>query len=282
MTEFVQYLATGLALGCTFALVASGIVFIARVTGIVNFSQGIFSVLGGLTAASVVGAGLPMAVAVVVSLIVSVVVGVIAAVVIMGRRSTGHDSSMIISLGFGILLYAPMVMIWGDQPVSLRGLSGTFSLGGVTLSYQYLLIIGVTLLVFAAIALFFSKTYLGKALTASASNPESAEVLGIKVRRMGVIAFVIASMLGAVAGILLMPIQPMAFNSDVSLVLNGFAAAVFGQLTRPGRAFAGAMILGVAQSLTAGYLSAAYQLPVALVILILVLVWQSRRKVLVA
>jgi len=282
MTEFVQYLATGIALGCTFALVASGIVVIARVTGIVNFSQGIFSVLGGLVAASVVGAGLPIWLAALVSLVACAVVGVVAAFVISGRRSTTLDASMIISLGFGIFLYAPMVLIWGDQPVSLQGLPGTFSLGGVTLSNQYLLVIGVTVVVFAAIVLFFSKTYLGKALTACASNPDAAETFGIKVRRMGVIAFVIAAILGGVAGILLMPIQPMAFNSDVSLVLNGFAAAVFGQMTKAGRAFVGALVLGVAQSFAAGYLSAAFQLPIALVILVLVLLWQSRGKVLVA
>lgn len=107
-------------------------------------------------------------------------------------------------------------------------------------------------------------------------------MVGIKVRRMGLVAFMIAAVLGGLAGILIMPIQPMAYNSDVDLVLNGFAAAVFGRMTDPGRAFAGAMLLGIVQSLAAGYLSAAYQLPVAMVILVVVLVWQSRRKVLVA
>lgn len=282
MTLFIQLLVSGVALGCVFALVASGIVVVARVSGIVNFSQGIYAVVAGFCAASFADAGLPRGVSDLAALAICALLGLVGGIIIMGRSDTDRDASMILSLGFGILLYAPIVLIWGDQPRSLAGVPGSIRLGDIAMSNQYLLIVVVALVVFAGLAWFFGHTYLGKGMTACASDPLSAQAVGISVRRMCLIAFGIAGALGGIAGLLLMPVQPMAFNSDMTLALNGFAAAVFGRLNRPDLAFAGAIVLGVVQSMVAGYVSGALQLPVSLIVLIGLLIWQSRRKVLVA
>lgn len=158
MSELIQYLVSGVALGCTFALIASGIVVIARVTGAVNFAQGVFSVLAGLITASLLHASLPHGLAELIALIICAIVGLLAGFIILGKRGTSHQSMMIISIGVGILLYAPMVLIWGDLPVPLEGIGGALTIAGVRLSYQYLLIIVVTVLAFAALVLFFNRT----------------------------------------------------------------------------------------------------------------------------
>lgn len=282
MSQFVQYLVSGIALGSAFALVASGIVLIYRVTGVVNFAQGSFAVLGGLVTFSTLGWGLPHGPAEVVALLFCGAFGFVAGVIVLGRSGTPSESALIISLGIGILVYAPAVIIWGDQPVSFDALTGSFTVGGISLQRQYLLVVAVAAIAFAAMAGFFTRTYLGKGMTACASNPEAAAMVGINVRKMGILAFTFAGVLGALAGLLVTPLQPVSFNSDVSFALNGFAVAVFGGLRRPGLAFVGGLFLGVAESLVAGYYQPAYQLPIALLLMISVLVWQSRGKVLAA
>jgi branched-chain amino acid transport system permease protein len=132
--------------------------------------------------------------------------------------------------------------------------------------------------VFTLLALFFGRTYLGKALSACAANPYAARAVGIDVTRMGLVAFALGGVLGGAAGVLLTPLQPISYNSDVLLITNGFAAAVLGGLTRPGVALAGALTLGVAEAMVAGYYEASYQTVVALALMLTIMVWRASRR----
>jgi branched-chain amino acid transport system permease protein len=147
---------------------------------------------------------------------------------------------------------------------------------------QFLLVAGVTAAAFALLALFFNRTYLGRALTACSSNPYAARLVGIDTTRMGLVSFALGGALGGLAGVLLTPLQPVAFNSDVGLAINGFAAAVFGGILRPGTALVGALVLGVAEALVAGYSRASFQSGVALVVMLGLMVWQASRRPAVA
>ena len=95
---------------------------------------------------------------------------------------------------------------------------------------------------------------------------------------MGLVAFGVGGGLGGLAGVLLTPLQPVAFNSDVALAINGFAAAIFGGLLRPGVALMGALVLGVAEALVAGYGQASLQSGVALVVMLGIMVWRASRQ----
>jgi branched-chain amino acid transport system permease protein len=136
----------------------------------------------------------------------------------------------------------------------------------------------VTLVVFAGLAAFFGRSYLGKALTACFSNPYAARLSGINVTRMGLIAFTLGGLLGCVAGVLLTPLQAVSFNSDVSFAVYGFAAAVFGGLVRITAALVGGLILGIAEALIGGYLNDQYQIAAALVLMLAIMVWQASRR----
>ncbi|MFF5262227.1 branched-chain amino acid ABC transporter permease [Actinomadura viridis] len=277
MSAFLSYLINGLAVGCGFALIGSGLVAVHRVTRVVNFAQAMFAVVAGLSAASFLNAGLPHGAAEVAAVAVAVGAGLLVGLLAIGRRGTSPLSSLIITLGIGILAYAVEVMIWGDQPRSFPGLGGSFTLAGATVQKQYLLVIGATAVTFTALALFFGRTYAGKGLTACASNPYAAQVIGIDVRRMGLLAFGLGGALGGIAGVLVTPLQPISFDSDVTLIVNGFAAAVFGGLTRPGAALAGGLVLGVAEAMVAGYGKASYQIEVALGLMLAIMIWQAVR-----
>ena len=278
MRLFLQYAASGIATGCAFALVATGFVAIYRVTRVVNFAQGVFAVLAGMLAYSLLLIGVPHILAEGLAVLVAAVAGAIIGFVALGRRGTTPLASLIITLGLGIGSYAVLILIWGDQPISFDGLKGNLDIGGVGMQVQYVLVVVMTAAAFATMGLFFERTYLGKGLTACASNPRAAQLMGIDVRTMGLVAFALGGALGGLAGVLLTPVQPVSFNSDVAIAISGFAAAIFGGLLRPGAALVGGLVLGIAEALVAGYGQASLQSGVALVIMLGIMVWRASRR----
>jgi branched-chain amino acid transport system permease protein len=278
MSAFVQYLTSGLALGCTFALIGSGFVVIHRVTRVVNFAQGAFPVVAVPAAASLLARGLPHGVAEVAAIALAGLIGLVVGVIAIGKPGTPPLASLVITLGLAVFAYAIEIIVWGDQPVSFPGIPGSLTVAGARLQQQYFLVIVVALVTFALLELFFSRTYLGKGLAACASNPYSARLVGIHVTRMGLVAFALGGVLGGLAGVLVTPLQAVAFDSDVTLAINGFAAAIFGGLMRPMLALVGGLVLGVAQAFVAGYISSAFQTEVALTVMLALMVWQAGRR----
>lgn len=280
MSAFLQYLISGLAVGCVLALLGSGFVVIQRVTGVINFAQGTFSVLSAFVAYSLLSqAGLPHGVSEILGILAAGGLGVVIGAITLGRRDITPLSALVVTLGIAVAAYAAEVVIWGANPLSYNGVAGTFTIAGAQLQYQYLLVIGVTLLVFAGLWAFFGRTYTGRGLTACADNPYAARVVGIDPRRMGVGAFALGGLLGGIAGVLIIPLQPLSFDSDINLAVSGFAAAIFGGLANFELALAGGLILGVAESFVAGYIQASYEIEVALGLMLVLMVVQSRNRV---
>lgn len=277
MSAFIAYLVSGIAIGCTFALVASGFVVIHRVTRVVNFAQGMFAVVGGMAAASLLSSGLPHGAAELVAVLLSGVVGFAVGVITIGKPGTPVLASLIITLGLAIGAYAGEVIVFGDQPVSFTMAGGALTFFGAHVLWQYFLVIAVTAVTFAALGMFFSRTYVGKALTACSSNPYAARLAGISVVRMGLLAFALGGLLGGLAGVLITPLQPVSFDSDVLLAVNGFAAAIFGGLMRPGTTLLGGLLLGVCESMIGGYINASYEIEVALMLMLAIMVWRAVR-----
>jgi branched-chain amino acid transport system permease protein len=273
LSDLAGYLVTGLGTGCGFALVGSGLVAVYRVTRVVNFAQGAFAVVGGMCAASFLSV-LPHGIAELAAVAVAAVVGLLVGAVAL---RTTPQPALIVTLGLAVFAYAVEVLVWGDQPRSFAGLPGSVAIFDSRVQTHYLLVIGVTLPVFAAMALFFGRTDTGKALTACASNPYAARVIGIDVRRMGLLAFTIGGALGGLAGVLVTPVQQITFDADVTLIVNGFAAAVLGGLTRPAVTLAGGLLLGVTQAMVAGYGNAAHQTDIALGLMLAVMIWRAVR-----
>jgi branched-chain amino acid transport system permease protein len=275
MNELVVYLVSGVALGSSFALIGSGFVVVHRVTRVVNFAQGSLAVVGGMVSATLLDGRLPHGVGEVLAVLISGAVGLLVGVLAVGRRGTPPLISLIVTLGASMLISAAIIWLWGQDPVSPPGLDGSTTVLGASVELQRLLVVGATLVAFLALAVFFSRSYVGKALTACASNPFAARMVGIDVRRMGLLAFGLAGVLGGLAGVLVAPTNAVSSYSDLPLALSGFAAAVFGGLVSPLRTLVGGLGLGVAGQLTAGYLDGSYQTEVALLLMLLVMIVRS-------
>ena len=278
MSTLAQYLITGVSQGFLLALLATGFVIIYRVTKVVNFAQGAFVVLGGFIAYSLLGAGVPHGVSELLAVLASAAIGLVfGAVTILGKM--GPTASLMTTIGLSLFSEAIAMLVWGTVPLTFSGLSGVdFKLGGVFIQPQYLLLIGVSIVVLAVLWLVLDRTYVGKAMTACASNPYAARLSGINVKAMGLVSFAIGGALGGLGGVLVTPLFPLTYDSDVNLAILGFAAAIVGGLTSPGLALAGGLAFGVTEELVAGYWSEADQTAVALGLMILLLLWQSHRR----
>jgi branched-chain amino acid transport system permease protein len=275
MTELVAYLISGIALGSSFALIGSGFVVVHRVTRVVNFAQGSVAIVGGLASATMLNGRLPHGLGELAAVVLCGLLGLVVGWLAIGRRGTPPLISLIVTLGASMLISAGIIWLWGQDPVSPPGLSGSVTILGADVQRQRLLVVAATVVAFAVLALFFSRSYLGKGLTASASNPFAARMVGIDVRRMGLLAFGLAGILGGLAGVLIAPSVALSFSSDLPLALSGFAAAVFGGLTSPLRTLFGGLSLGVAGQLTAGYLNGSYQTEMALLLMVVIMIVRS-------
>ena len=278
MGALLQYLVTGLGVGCAYALTGSGLVAIYRVTGVVNFAQGGFAVIAALFVSSMLGLGLPHGAAELLAVVLAALAGLLVGLVAIAKPGTTAQSSLIVTLGVGLLAYGAEILVWGDQPRSFPGLPGSVDVLGARFQTHYLLIIGVTAVVLLGMELLFGRTDTGRALTAAAANPYAARIVGISVTRTGLLAFVIGGALGGLAGVLVTPVQQVTFDADVLLVVNGFSAAILGNLVRPWWTLLGGLLLGVTQALVAGYWSTSYQAEVALVFMLAVMVVQAGRR----
>ena len=273
MTDLLQLLLAGVSVGAVYALVAMGFTVIFSVSEIINLTQGEFAALAGLIGISATTAGLPMPLAMLIAIVTVVASALLIRLVIAPVKRMTTLLSIILTLGLSTALKAAMLLVWGPEGRGLDPLpGGDFVVWGVAVRSQYLWIVGVTAVVSVAVAWFYERTLTGKALRACAEQPTAARLVGISVAGATLLSFGIAGFLGAVAGVLASPVYFSAWDSGLALGLKGFVAATLGGLTSIRGAIAGGLVLGVLESLVAGYIDSGFRDAVAFVVLIVVLV----------
>jgi branched-chain amino acid transport system permease protein len=279
MTTFLQLVVVGISTGSVFAIVGMSLVLVYRATGIVNFAQGVFAVLGGLLTYSI-GKHLSLPLAAVLATFVTAVIATLVAVVAVGVRGrTTHLASLIITVGIAIFAEAALLAGFGEVPRSYGAVSDrAWDIGGVLIQPQYAVLVFVALAAAVGLTLFLRRSIVGQALVASADSPRAAELIGLNLRSVAVIAFAVAGALTAVGGLLLAPTVPVTYNSGLTITINGFAAAVFGGLASIRLALLGGYALGVVEQLVIGYVDPQYSLIIALVVMLVLIGWRSRAE----
>lgn len=250
-----QILVSGLGIGCVYGLIGIGFCVIYNASGIVNFAQGAFVMLGGMvTFVLMQRAGLPLPVAAVIAIAGVAALGVVIERLVV-RPLWNRNATMFVmilaTLAAQIVVERSTLLLVGDQPKTLPMFTDRppLMVGGVAISYQLLWIIGCSLAVVGLLALFFRTTRTGKAMRAVAIDREAAALQGIPVSRMLALAFALSAALGAIGGILITPTQFTAFDIGVPFAISGFIAAIVGGFGRPFGAFLGGLTLGVIQSI---------------------------------
>jgi branched-chain amino acid transport system permease protein len=268
-----QLLVTGITLGSIYALVGLGFVAVFSVTGIINFAQGEFVMLGALATVSLERAGWPLPAAAASAVLgVAAVGAALHALAIRPARRASIITLIIITLGAAVVLRGAALLGWGTDPYPLAPFTPgpPLFLGNLVVTRQSLWVLAITLVVLVALYLFFNRTMLGRALRACAVNPLAARLMGIAPQRMALLSFILSAALGAIGGVVIAPITYATYDMGLMLGLKGFVAAIMGGLTNLPGAVIGGLILGVLESLGTG-VSSAYKDAVAFVILLAVL-----------
>jgi len=272
-----QSVLSGIGVGCIYGLIGIGFCVIYNASGIVNFAQGAFVMIGGMvTYAAMVTYGLPLPVAAVLATVLVALLGVVIERIVV-RPLWDRGSTMFVmilaTLAVQIVIERMTLIVAGDQPRTLPVFTDLPPLRvlGLAVNFQFLWIVGCSALVIVLLALFFSSTKTGKAMRACSINRDAAALQGIPVARMLALSFALSAALGAFAGILITPTQYTAFNVGVPFAISGFIAAIVGGFGRPLGAFIGGILLGVAQALAIVFLGAAFKNVAALSILLLFL-----------
>ncbi|MCF8036570.1 MAG: branched-chain amino acid ABC transporter permease [Desulfobacteraceae bacterium] len=274
-TDMLQFLFMGIQRGAIYAMVAMGFNMIYNATGIINFAQGEFVVLGGLMMVSMTMAlNLSLVFAFMVSVAFVTVVGILMERLTINpvRRPTVLRL-IIITIAVSILLKGAAMCFWGKGSHYMRHFTDAppLEIMGAYILPQTLWIIGMLALVVIGYVAFFNYTMTGKCMRACAINRDAARLAGINDRRMVMLSFALSAAIGAIAGIIITPIIQMDYARGALLGLKGFGAAVVGGLGNSMGAVVAGLLLGIIEAGSGGYISSHYMDAIALVIMLGVL-----------
>jgi branched-chain amino acid transport system permease protein len=269
-----QCIVIGIVSGCIYILAALGWMIVFNVTRVLNFTQGEFVMLGGMLAVTAIAMGISPPIAFLIAIIITTLVGcIIERSVINTLRKAPDTTLMIATIGASLSMRIGALMIWGWEPRDLAPFTHgkPISLFGAAIVPQAFWVIGATLLLVTGLFFFYQYTLLGKALTATSIDQEAARLMGINPSKMSIIAFILASSLGAIGGILVTPIIMTSFDTGVMISVKALVAAVIGGF-KPKGVLVVALTIGLIENIVAGFISSGWKDIFSLTIMVLVLV----------
>jgi branched-chain amino acid transport system permease protein len=272
---FFQYLVAGLTYGTIYAIVGIGFNIIYNTTGIINFAQGEFVMLGGMTAVTLHQL-LPLPLAIIGAVLITMLVGgLIEIAFIRWLVKPSILRMIIITIGISILVREGALVLWGEGVRSLPYFTGneitSLSFGGVRVSPQVLWSIAVCTVIVLLLNAFFKHTMLGREMRACAANREAAALCGIPTKNMVTLSFVLSAGIGALAGCVVSPITYTQYNVGTGLAIKGFTVAILGGLGNSMAAVAAGFILGILESFSIWVLPTAYKDSISISILLAIL-----------
>ncbi len=291
MDTFIQQIINGLVLGSVYALVALGYTMVYGIINLINFAHGEVLMVGALTSWSVVTAmadlGWPGWLLLLISLAAAIVVCAslsfaIEKIAYRPLRNAPRLAPLITAMGMSLLLQTLAMIIWKPnyKPYPILLPSEPFHIGGAVINTVQILILVVTAVTLAGLLWLVNRTRLGRAMRATAENPRVAALMGVQPDRVISATFIIGAALAGLAGVMYAANYGSVHHGMGFMPgLKAFTAAVFGGIGNLGGAMLGGVLLGLIESLGAGYigvltggiLGSNYQDIFAFIVLILVL-----------
>jgi len=268
MDIFLQQIINGLVLGSVYALVALGYTMVYGIIGLINFAHGEVLMVGALTSWTIIGLmkdampGAPGWLILLISLIIACVVAailnfVIEKVAYRPLRNSPKLAPLITAIGMSLLLQTLAMIIWKPnyKPYPTLLPSTPFDIGGAVITPTQVLILGTTVVALALLMWLVNYTRLGRAMRATAESPRVAALMGVKPDLVISATFIIGAVLAAIAGVMLAANYGTVQHTMGFLPgLKAFTAAVFGGIGNLAGAVVGGILLGLIESLGAGYI----------------------------
>jgi branched-chain amino acid transport system permease protein len=271
----LQLALSGLSIGSIYALVGLALVLPFKASGIVNFAQGEIVTFGAYLALILSGFGLPYLAVVPLVLVGAAMFGMATERLLIRPIANQPEFTLVIvTFAIGFIIKAAIRLHWQDNTFSIDApfVGPPLVLGALRLNPAYLVFILSTVVVVAALFLFFGYSKFGKAMRATALDPIAAKLMGIRIGSVFSAAWALSTMLGAFVGLLLAPV--IGINPEIGhLILKGLVAAVIGGFSSLGGAVVGGLLLGLLETYAGAFFGATFKnlVPFGVLILLLLL-----------
>jgi branched-chain amino acid transport system permease protein len=272
---FIQYTMAGITYGSIYAIVAIGFNIIYNTTGIINFAQGEFVMLGGMLSISLYQL-FPLPVAIALAVLCTMLIGAcIEMLFIRWLKNPGVLRMVIITIGISILIREAALHIWGEGVRSLPYFTGneisTVSILGARVSPQIFWVIGACSLMVLFLNMFFHATPIGREMRACAVNRTAATLCGINTNNMVTLSFLLSAGMGALAGAVMSPVTYTQYDIGTGLAIKGFTVAILGGLGNSPGAVGAGVLLGLIEAFSITVVPLAFQEAVAITMLLVIL-----------
>lgn len=275
----LQLLISGVAMGIVYGLISMGMVLIFRSVGVMNFAQGEFLMVGGYLCYSF---NQTMKMPIVLSLILStVMMGLVGALFMRTSywplRKAQTRAIIVSAMGASMALKEGARLIWGSIPVSVdKVVTGTARVGPASIQWQYIAIIGISVILMLFVYILLEKTFVGHIMQATAQDQYMASLVGIPVIVSIGMTFALSAAITGIGGGLLAPIFFLNNTMGATSGAKAFAAIVIGGFGSIPGAIIGGLIVGLVESFGGAYLSTTYQLVFIYVALVIVLMFRPQ------
>jgi branched-chain amino acid transport system permease protein len=275
MQVTIQTFIGGVSLGAIYALVALGFSLVYRTMGLVNFAHGNVVMIGAYLASTFfLSTKLPFAVAMAIAIAVTGLIGVVIERALRPLENKDFDLMLIGTIGFGIVLEALAIIIWGatGRAVPTPVPVAPIDVWGIRIRTYDLVVLAIAAIATLSLMAFLQRTKRGAAMQAVAMDHEAATAVGIHVGRSNSIAFVIGAGLAALAGGLVGPMLYVSPSMGGSLGIKGFAAAILGGFGSIPGAIVGGLAIGVLDSFAAGHFQGYSELVLFVVFTVIIMI----------
>lgn len=281
--QILQTIFSGLSQGAIYALVGLGFSVVSMSTRVLNLAQGSYAVWGGFLFITMVSAlGLPPLLALSTAIVLTAVLGIVTDRLVNIRskpwRPISLDVAVLSTLALSVTFEGAAFLIWGADPQRGPAIQrGVFSLFGAVVIWQSIWMFGAMIMFAVGLHLLLKYSWIGLAMRACAQNTLAAHLLGISVRRVGLVTFAIAAMLGATAGMLVSPVTWIDYQIGGYFMLQGVLAFLLGGEEEVAGPVAGGLLLGIVENVLLLFPAGGLlKQVVPMLLLIAVLLWRPQ------
>jgi branched-chain amino acid transport system permease protein len=275
VTEFVQSIVLGLLIGGTYALLASGLTLIFGVMGVINIAHGSFLILAAFITYSIwTATGLDPLVSVLFTTPMMFCFGwLLYRGTVEHVRGAHVSSSVLLTFALALVIEGGMGLIWGNTSHSVRPsyVNSSFTIGDIFLPKAQVYGGALAIVVLAALYLMLTRTWLGRAIRASAVNPSGAALVGVNVSGVAALTFGVGVAAAGAGGSIVSVLYPFLPGSHYQWIARLLGIIVLGGMGSLPGAVAGALLLGIAETLTVTYISPAWATAVPYLFIFVVL-----------